>query len=96
MSAMPGTAPYAQALAHARQSLGDDFERLDAHQRERLIASGEAFFGADLPGVTASPPARVGAGGRGRAPVRAGHAPAIRSRRCAAPPAGSPIRPERP
>ncbi|TDD11117.1 alpha/beta fold hydrolase [Nonomuraea diastatica] len=50
------TDPRTAMAAHARRTLGGDCDRLDAHQRERLLANGEAFFGADAPGAAASLP----------------------------------------
>ncbi|WP_165959447.1 alpha/beta fold hydrolase [Nonomuraea longispora] len=37
--------PRAAMEEHARQTLGDNFDRLTPQQRERVIANGEAFFG---------------------------------------------------
>ncbi|NBE93306.1 MULTISPECIES: alpha/beta fold hydrolase [unclassified Nonomuraea] len=48
--------PRAAMEEHARQTLGDNFDRLTPQQRERVIANGEAFFGTDAPGVIASLP----------------------------------------
>ncbi|MBE1586967.1 hypothetical protein ACFPOI_00925 [Nonomuraea angiospora] len=49
--------PRAAMEEHARQTLGDDFKRLQPHQLERLLGNGEVFLSADAPDVAASLPA---------------------------------------
>lgn len=50
------TSPRAAMAEHARQVLGDTFERLTPGHRERLIAHAEVFLGVEIPALLAGMP----------------------------------------